>query len=181
MGRATLPEASRYVDTEYMKLFLKLQKVFFHDGVQPSWQFTPNYSRKRREKKKNKTPLQMKSESPSRCAYSDSWDIKLASPQTQFQAFVFPQRPKRPVTHQPPGWQMAKAAEPPGSLLTGFGSAWEGQRCHLSSLALQRPEDTTQLLCKDRKVISGRSLGNVFMCVHARSSTRCACYIERMS
>ena len=63
---------------------------------------------------------------------------------------------------------MAKAAEPPGGLLTGSGSAWEGQRCHLSSLAPQRPEDTTQLCRKDRKVISGRSPGNVFMRMHAQ-------------
>lgn len=63
---------------------------------------------------------------------------------------------------------MANTAEPPGSLLTGYGSAWEGQKCHLSSLVLQRPEDTTQLWHKDRRVISGRSLGNVFMHKHAQ-------------
>lgn len=111
--------------------------------------------------KRRKKALHLSSK---RCVCSDGWNPKLSSPQTQIRAFVFFPVIRETKTPLASGLDHIQGCWALGDLLTGFGSAWE-ERCHLSSLALGRQEDTPQLYCEDRKVVFGSSL---FMYMHAQ-------------
>lgn len=65
---------------------------------------------------------------------------------------------------------MAKAAEPQGSLLTGFGSAWEGQDRGPTSLLWLCRGRKTQHNCavKTEKSFLEDHPGNTFMRTHAQ-------------
>lgn len=170
-GTVTLPEASRYGDIKHTQLFLKLQKVFLHEGEKSSWQFTPNYSWKWKPaghgRKKSSASEQRKSQElylfrwlgPKTCFTSITDQSFCLSPATK--------ETSKPLASRPHHGQGCRAPRQLADRL------WKclgrtGQRSHLSSLALQRPEDTTQLCCEDRKIISGRSPGNAFMRTHAQ-------------
>lgn len=111
-----------------------------------------------------KKALHLSGQSRRRCDCSDGWDPKLASPQTQSRSFHLASSTKE--TRKP--WVSELDHGQGCRLIDRLWSAWEGQRCHLSFLALQRPEDAIQLCHKDRKVISGRPLRNAFMCIHTQ-------------
>lgn len=95
----TLPEASRYGDIKHTQLFLKLQKVFLHEGenLPGNSPLIIHGNENHQQDMGGKKALHLSSVSPRSCICSDGWDQKLASPQTQIRAFVFPQPPKRPV------------------------------------------------------------------------------------
>lgn len=168
-GAVTLVEASRYGDIKHTQLFLKLQKVVLHKrrNVPGNSHLIIHGNKSHQQDKRRKESSAFEQQKSQKMCLLRWLRLKTFFPSKIDQSFsFFPviTETKKPLAS---GLNRVQGCWALSDLPTVLVSAWE-ERCHLSSLALERQEDIPQSCCEDRKVVFGSSLGIMFTYMHAQ-------------